>query len=357
MTIDPFLWPLLSFALVLGAIPVMAKMARYIGLVDHPDQRKQHDGQIPLIGGIVILPVFFAVCFFGGLMDVAQYGALLAATMTLLLMGVYDDRFHVEAKLKFAIQIFAAFIIMHFGDIRVLTLGDLFGLGHIELYFTEEIFTIFCIVLLVNAVNLMDGLDGLAGGKCAIMFGALLIASAHGGNLNAVWILSVLICAVLGFLFYNLRHPFREKASVFMGDAGALSLGLILSWFVIDLAQDGTQANLNSILSPISAAWIVGLAIMDALAQFIRRTLNGQHPFFADRGHFHHHLVDAGLSPGRASLVMFMLTGLFGVIAILPLYFQLHSAILSVLWVIILVFHVAISLKPQRYVSLISRLI
>jgi len=171
-----FLWPLLSFAAVVVAIPFAAKIARRAGLVDHPGGRKQHDGAIPLIGGLVIIPVFFSVGVFSGLMSASEYGALMMGAALLLLTGLYDDRYQINPKLKFAVQIIAAIIIMQFGGARIVTLGDLFGLGEIELYYMEEIFTVFCIVLLVNAVNLMDGLDGLAGGKCAIMFGGLLVA-------------------------------------------------------------------------------------------------------------------------------------------------------------------------------------
>lgn len=351
------LWSLLSFALVLGAIPLAAKFARRVGLVDHPDQRKQHDGHIPLIGGLVVIPVFFAIGLLSGLMDIAIYLPLIIGAGLLLVTGVYDDRFQMSAKLKFGVQILAAFIIMQFGGAKILTLGNLFGMGEIELYFTAEVFTLICIVLLVNAVNLMDGLDGLAGGKCAIMFGGLMVVCAVSGAHELFWTLSILVAALCGFLVYNMRSPLRKKASVFMGDAGALALGLVLAWFVIALAQDGTQANVNAMITPISAAWIVGFCIMDAVVQFIRRILNGQNPFYADRGHFHHHLVDAGLSPARASVVIFIVTVVFGVIGVLPLYFHFSLTILAVLWIIVFAIHLILSLKQGVYKALIAAVI
>ena len=352
-----FLWPLLSFAAVVVAIPFAAKIARRAGLVDHPGGRKQHDGAIPLIGGLVIIPVFFSVGVFSGLMSASEYGALMMGAALLLLTGLYDDRYQINPKLKFAVQIIAAIIIMQFGGARIVTLGDLFGLGEIELYYMEEIFTVFCIVLLVNAVNLMDGLDGLAGGKCAIMFGGLLVACVAAGAWSLVLLLAVLIAAICGFLVYNMRHPWRAKASIFMGDAGALALGLILAWFTIHLAQDGGVSSEAAIIAPISAAWIIGLCVMDAVAQFIRRILNGQHPFYADRGHFHHHIVDAGISPARASMIVFAVTAMFAFIGILPLYWALPLPVLSVLWLGALMFHIVFSVKENAYKGIFAALI
>ena len=114
-----FLWPVLSFLAVALVIPFAVPIAKRAGLVDQPGGRKQHDGAVPLIGGLVIIPVFFAFGLLSGLMSVSAYGALMIGVALLLLTGLYDDRFQINPKLKFAVQIVAAIIVMQFGGAHI----------------------------------------------------------------------------------------------------------------------------------------------------------------------------------------------------------------------------------------------
>jgi len=345
-------WPLAAFLITVAVVPLLSFLARRIGLVDRPGGRKHHEGNIPLIGGLAVLPVFLALGFGGGFLNITEHWTLLAGALLLLFTGAWDDHSHINPKLKFIVHIMVAFLVVHHGGAQIYTLGDVFGWGEVRLYYLSETFTILAVVLLMNAVNLVDGLDGLSGGKCLVMFGWLMAGAALAGLWPVFWLLAIIVAALAGFLSYNMRHPLRSKASIFMGDAGTLSLGLVLAWFCIDLTQ-GTDAA----LPPVSVAWILGLAVIDAIAQLIRRICEGKHPFYADRGHFHHHFVDEGMDAGKATALITAMTFIFGGIGVVPFIMGWPMAWVSILWLAVLAAHIYLSLKPQRYRALLSRLL
>ena len=207
---------------VIVLIPIMIKFAPRLKLLDTPTERKNHEGQIPLIGGVVIMPVFMIVTIIAGF-SIQTYWSLYSAIIVLLITGAVDDKTHLHPWVKFALQAFAASLIVFFGDAQIDSLGNLFGLGEFTLGFMTIPFSFAAVMLLINAVNLMDGLDGLAAGSVLIMLALLTI------NTPQAPLAFILIAALAGFLFYNLRTPFRKKASIFLGDAGSLCLGLCLA--------------------------------------------------------------------------------------------------------------------------------
>lgn len=344
---------LLAFAAgllpVLALIPWARKAALRAGFVDQPGGRKDHDEAVPPIGGLVVFPVFIAVNTLAGA-PAAKFWPLYAGMAALLALGALDDRFHLNAWVKFFMQFAVAALVVLVGSARLYHLGNLFGFGDFGLGFMSVPFSIVAVVLLINAVNLMDGLDGLAGGKGFVALLWLILACAIAGNAQEMQPVLPLAGALAGFLFYNLRHPLREKASVFLGDAGSLALGLALAWFCIDLAQQPGQ-----VLEPMSVAWILALPIFDSCGQFYRRVREGRHPFSPDRGHFHHHFIHAGIPVRRTTAMILLLSfafggiGYFGVLAGLPLY------ILTWVWIALLLVHIALSGKPHIYIGFLER--
>lgn len=349
MTISLFSTALAVFVLVLALIPAARVLAMKIGLVDEPGGRKQHEDAVPPIGGLVILPVFMlAVIFLGG--DLAVYGYLFIALVMILVTGAIDDFVPLHAWFKFGVQISAAALVVILGGARIYTLGDLFGFGEVGLGWMSIPFSIAAVALLVNSINLMDGLDGLAAGKSFVVLGWLVLACLMAHDAQAAMPMMPLLGALAAFLFYNMRHPMRSKASVFLGDAGSLGLGLVLAWFCIVLTQHS-----EPILVPISVAWIVALPVIDACGQFYRRVREGRHPFSADRGHFHHHFIHAGVPVGRSTAMILLLgfvlggIGYFGIIAGAPQIFMTGG------WIILLFVHMAMSERSHHYIRLFSR--
>lgn len=361
--------PIATLLSVLLLLPIVRNRAVRSGFVDAPGGRKQHERPVPPIGGLVIFFVFIVASLLVGF-DFKAYWPLYAALILLLALGTLDDRGDVRAVIKFGIQFVAAFLIVGPGGAQLVNLGHLFGGDIIALGWFSWPLSLFCVVLLINSINLMDGLDGLAAGMSFVVLFWLLVASeVWGSSLGAP--ISVLMACVAGFLFYNMRHPWRKRAGVFLGDAGSMCLGLCLAWFCIHAGQayDAPQGVLieasgeeiapyyKFLIEPVSIAWIIALPVMDACGQFFRRMKEGRHPFSPDRGHFHHHFVDTGVSVEKTTPIILCIGFVLGGIGYVGFQAGLHPAVLSIGWVGLLALHMVISLKPDRFRALIAQLI
>lgn len=307
------------FLLYALAIPVTAVLILFfrrhalrLGVVDMPGGRKDHHGEIPLVGGLGM---------FGGLVVVtlvalvtnhfeSRHPAFFAAISVLVLTGFIDDRSGLSPKVRFVLQALAALIMVYWADVRLDNFGNLFGFGDVTLGRWSVPVTVFAVLGVINAINMMDGVDGLAGGISLI---GLLIFSSFamaGGYLHHTLLLP-LVSVIIGFMFFNLRTPWRPRASVFMGDAGSVLLGFALARYAIDLAQAPQQA-----MTPITAVWILAIPLMDTTSLMVRRVLKGRSPFAADREHLHHVLQRAGYTPGQTVAIVYALSLLLAAIGV-----------------------------------------
>lgn len=319
---NDFLLTLSVFIATIVLIPIAARLAKNLGLMDHPDHngRKHHEEPTPRIGGLVVFALAIPAMFFANFINIPTViGAII-----LMLTGLLDDRFDTIPLFKFAGQIIAATIVVIFGNVVVYSLGVITAGVSLNLGIFAVPFSILCIVLLINAMNMIDGLDGLCAG-----IGAIMLLFLHAP--------AVLIAAIFGFLVYNLRTPLTKRAVVFFGDTGSMTLGLMLGVFAISSAQ-------NMHLEPMTIAWVLAVPIMDACAIFIRRAAQKKSPFSADRGHIHYRLMERGFSHMQAVYGVFALSALFATIGFLPIP-QLVSAIL---WSCILITHVFLSLHNRH---------
>lgn len=344
-----FIMPFMAFVAVMMLIPPMRLVAIRLGLTDKPGGRKHHEDEVPLIGGLVIFPVFMVLGLFSGF-DIASYWPLFLALSMVLLTGAIDDRYGVGVWIRFFVLLGAASMIVIFGNARLEHLGNLFGFGNLQLGFMSIPFSIIAVTLFINAINLMDGLDGLAAGKSAVVLGWLMLACMLAGFWPPLTHMGILMGCIIGFLFYNMRHPFRSKASVFLGDAGSLSLGLVLAWYCIGLAHEP-----DPVVIPIMIAWIIALPVIDACGQFYRRVREGRHPFDPDRGHFHHHFVHAGIPVGKSTVMILSWGALLGAIGYFGIYFGVPQPVLTAGWIILLFSHMAVSYKPEMFIAFLSR--
>lgn len=285
--------------------PPVRLLAYRIGAIDVPtDGRRMHEKPTPRIGGLAIF-----IAFTLATMVFCEHSPILYAIWTggavLVGLGIIDDIFRLPAVFKLAIQLGAAAIpVLAFG-IRIDYINVF---GHMIRFGAFAVpVTLVWITCLTNAINLIDGLDGLACGVSAItslsMFGATLI---HGDMASAM-ITAVLVASCFGFLPYN-----RNPARIFMGDTGALFLGYTLS--IISVQGLFKMSALLSFLVPLS---IFALPILDTVVAATRRVVTGHSPFRADRGHFHHRLVDMGFSHKEAVTLLYAISGLLGLIAVI----------------------------------------
>jgi len=288
----------LAFFGTISLIVLLRNTARRMSLVDHPSGRKQHEGAVPVVGGIAIFGAFaFSALLVTQSEPLYPFRSLLGGMGLLVFAGVLDDMHDLSALAKLALQCAAALLMAAWGGVYVLQLGDLFGLGgNLVLGNFAIPFTVICALGLINALNMTDGIDGLAGGLTFISMTAIAILCYALKLSSHLLMISILIGAVVGFLCFNFRHPFRPRADVFLGDAGSMALGFALCWFTVGVARAAESA-----VPAIVMVWIVAVPLLDMVVVILRRALSRRSPLSPDREHLHHLLLRAGLSHGATT--------------------------------------------------------
>lgn len=347
MTYSDF-WPvaLIGFIASLIIFKIGIRFGARLGLIDQPGGRKMHEGAIPLIGGLIIVPVFAALVYVTNLHDVLPLSPLLFGVLLLLIIGAIDDKFNIHPWARFIIQIWLACFIVIFAQGQIENLGNLFGFGDVQLGWFGTVFSVTCLVLLMNAINMMDGMDGLAGGFMAVALGWLMIAAYNAGQMSSVYAMALLLIPIAAFLAFNMRHPLRAKASVFLGDAGSLSLSLILGWFAIRMAQEiPNGGEVSQAIPAVVIIWIMTVPIMDTFAIFFVRMKQGRSPFEADRLHLHHKFQDYGLDIKWATPLILLLAAVTGGIGYMGIEVGIPEYVLLYTWSGILAGYTAYRLK------------
>ena len=321
----------------LAALPLLNRLAVGCGWVDAPDERKAHVGVIPLTGGAtiaiaVIIALHAVLALQSGLAKPVltlagipllpwpnEASGLLAGLALCFLVGFWDDRYPLRARYRLIAQLSAAGCAILGGAILT-AVGTTFTPFPLGLSYFAIPVTLLGLVGVANAYNMSDGLDGLCGGYAAVALAAFaicagLITHQQGGELALAEIGPVILPflgALLGFLVYNFRHPWRSRAASFLGDAGSMSLGFLIGWIAVRLASGFGPHS----LPPVTALWIVALPLIDMFSCMIRRPLEGRTPMSADRRHIHHLLMALGLSVRQAVSTLVGLAALFAAIGI-----------------------------------------
>lgn len=300
-----------AFAFSFAATPIVYRLAFKLGAIDVPrDSRRMHKKPIPRLGGLAIIFGFtVAICCFGHM--TRSLAAILAGAAIIAVMGIVDDCKNLDAKLKFVIQILAALVVILFGNIRitVFTNPNIFSDNPYLVLpdWLSGIVTVLWIVFITNAVNFIDGLDGLAAGVSAIMSVSLVFIAIRVGEYSVAVVGLAIMGACFGFLPFNFN-----PAKIFMGDTGSTFLGFMLA----TLSIQGVFKS-YAIISFAVPLLILGLPLFDALFAMIRRVYRGQSPMTADRGHLHHRLIDMGFSQKQTVFILYAISGILGITAVI----------------------------------------
>ena len=287
-------------------------------LFDPVDSRKIHQGIIPRLGGIAFMPsIFFTILLLVGINTAFAQGELwrniqdniteisftCCALLLLYLTGIIDDMIGVRYKNKFVIQILCGILLISAG----LALHDLYGVFGIQVLYKllGFILTILVIVFIVNAINLIDGIDGLASGLSIVAMGYYGILFIQGHQLVYAVLSFATVGTLLPFFYYNVFGNVNRGRKLFMGDTGSLTLGLILAFCSLRIANSASM--LSAEANPMVAAFApLLIPCMDVVRVFFFRIRSGKNPFTPDKNHIHHKMLAIGM-PARWAMITIVL--------------------------------------------------
>lgn len=324
----------LAFSVTTGVIFGIRPVARQLRLVDIPNERKVHDGEIPLVGGIaifagVLCSHIVTVVFASAPTINEPYLGFYVGAVILLLVGVIDDYRELPPTTRLVAQGIAGLMMTLAGGVVVRELGTLEPFGStLELGAVAIPFTVFATIAVINAVNMSDGLDGLAGSLTLVPLIGFLVATYAFGNGEHAELLSLLTASVVGFLMFNMTVPGKRRALIFLGDAGSMFLGFALVWFAVSLSQGPDRA-----IQPASALWFLVVPVFDTVCMMARRIERGRPVFSADREHLHHIFLLAGFTSSETVFIMAGLAALGVGVGLAGTYFHISDIVLAVAFV------------------------
>ena len=297
-----------AFGVSIAVTPAVKTFATKVGAVDVPDHKRHiHDHPIPRMGGLAI--------FFGFLLSVLLFAdittevrGILLGCIVIVATGALDDVISLKPWQKLLAQLAAAGIaVAHGVVIQVMSNPNVFSPRESVLLGVLAIpITLLWIVGITNSVNLIDGLDGLAVGVSTISCITILVVALLVAEANVAIIVAALAGACIGFMPYNLN-----PAKIFMGDTGSLMLGYVLS--TVSVLGLFKFYALVTFVVPVLA---LAVPLSDTIFAFVRRIAHGQSPFTADRGHFHHKLMDLGLNQKQAVAILYAVSAVLGLAAV-----------------------------------------
>lgn len=284
--------------------PLVMKLAIKLGVVDQPNNRKVHKKLMPRLGGLA-----FVIGFFAGYLYLSQFldtpVNIILGAVIIIIVGILDDKYTLSAKVKFIAQIAAAILVVSTG--LTIDFVALPFIGKIDLGIASYVVTVLWIVGVTNAINLIDGLDGLAAGVSTIALISIFTVAILNSNIFVAAVAIALIGGTLGFLIFNF-HP----AKIFMGDTGALFLGYMIS--VLSVIGFFKSIAIFSFILPVL---ILAVPIFDTFFAILRRIKNKQNISSPDKLHLHHNLLALGFGHKGSVLMIYLMSGLFGLSAII----------------------------------------
>ena len=294
-------------------------------LFDEPDARKVHKRPVPRLGGVTFFPVIvFTLCTFTAIRIMAGFSPetddpsqivceflfLLGGLTLLYTVGIADDLVGVRYRKKFLVQILAA-TMFPLSGLYVNSFYGLFGIFQIPPGVGIPL-TILLVVFITNAINLIDGIDGLASGLsmvALIIFGVLFI---HFRYWSYALLAFVSVGVIIPFFSYNVFGNADRGRKIFMGDTGSLTLGFLLSFFVIKYSMYDPSVRILPMSSPVLVSFsVLMVPCLDVVRVVLRRARNHRALFMPDRSHIHHKFLAMGFSPRSAMITIQIMSACF----------------------------------------------
>lgn len=299
-----------AFTLTYFAIPSIIHVAREKRLMDEPGERRSHKVSTPSLGGIGIFAgMIFSIVLWTPFKEFDDLQYILCSFIIIFLIGARDDILPMSPRSKLIGELLAAAILVFKSKIIIDSFHGLFGIYELPMFVAIPL-TIFTMLVIINAFNLIDGINGLSG-SIGVLISATLGAWFFSTDQYGLAVVAFsLTGALIAFLKYN-----YSPAEIFMGDTGALLVGLVASILTIKFISSHSEIPtnhpyyFNSV--PAVAIGILILPLFDTLRVFTTRALRGRSPFYPDRTHIHHLLIDSGLSHMQATFTLVATNALF----------------------------------------------
>jgi UDP-GlcNAc:undecaprenyl-phosphate GlcNAc-1-phosphate transferase len=323
-------------------------MGHRLGIIDNPGELSIHNPPTPRTGGLAIFVGFLMAIGYAwakGLFnnEGRTFIGIVIGAVVICLIGFLDDIHRISPRQKFLCELLGAAI----------AIGSGLQVGTFPLLGVGVFLALFYLVGGANALNLLDGMDGLAAGTTAIAaFFLAILAAGQGKTLVLVLALATL-GATLGFLPYNLNIKFRFRnfritisnphSSIFMGDAGSLFLGFILSSMAILFTAQ--PYDLVGFITPLV---VISIPILDTALAILRRLARRTDPFTGDRQHVYDLLARKGLGNRRAVLVIYLAAFLLGALSLVMVRLDPLPAILLAIGVVMIMCIIAMNLGAIR---------
>ena len=267
-------------------------------IIDKINNRSSHSVIATRSGGIAIFSTLFIISTLNYFYSVKIFDySLIVPISLMLIVGLYDDIYKLDFKLKFIFQIIAAKIIIDNGLI-IDNLHGIFGVFELNRIFAQLI-TIFFTVAIINSINFIDGIDGLAISIVSLFLIAFEFFSSS--STDFIYLSVIIIGSIIPLFYFN----FKKENKVFLGDSGSLFLGTLTSIYVLKiLSQDyfiDSEYDMNKVLFVIS---ILFYPIVDIIRIVIIRLMQGKSPFVADKNHIHHLILSKAKSHSKTTLII-----------------------------------------------------
>jgi len=280
-----------SFAVTFVAIPSIVRVSKIKDLMALPNGRTSHITPTPSLGGVAIFAgVIVSSVVFTGITTAHELKYIIAAMLIIFFVGLKDDLHPMAAYKKFIGQTVAILFILIPGDFHLASLQGLFGLYELP-YLVSLLITYILFLALINSFNLIDGIDGLASSVGILSSTFFGIAFLLGNHLAYAVMSFILSSSLTAFFYFNV---FSKKNKIFLGDTGAMLIGLILAIFAVRFLnfESNTIMLIKSQSSPAILLAVLIVPLFDTARVFILRIVRGKSPFEADRTHIHHRLLD-----------------------------------------------------------------
>jgi UDP-GlcNAc:undecaprenyl-phosphate GlcNAc-1-phosphate transferase len=304
-----FLLFVISYFLVGVLTPIMRKIAIATDLVDRPNStHKSHKRAVPYLGGVAIIIGVITVSYSASL--VSQFTSstfwlatsVLGPALLLGLIGLWDDIRNLPPLPRFIAQTLAGVFIA-----GILLITDNIG-NPTGSSIVDSIITVVWIIGICNSINFFDNLDGGAAGTVAISSIALAYLALNGDQYFIAALSVVTAGSTLGFLVWN-----KSPAKIYMGDAGALFLGVLLATLTVRF-EPNAQTQIGSFLTPV---FLLAIPILDTTVAVLSRIRRHLSPFQGGQDHLSHRLIRSGLSRKTSAIILWSLSGLFAAVAVL----------------------------------------